>query len=60
MGKSELRKFRLKDVECSCVVVVVVLLLERSSSLEDGVEKQETAGIDANSTTKSLKSTLIL
>ncbi len=61
LGKSVVRKFRLKDVECSCVVVVV-LLIEQSSSLdcEDGVEKQETVGIDANSTKKSLRRTLIL
>ena len=62
--KSESRKFRLNDDACSWVVVVVLLVCWCwCSSLEecsDDDEKQETDGIDANSTRKMLRRTLMI
>ena len=53
-AKSEDRKSRLNDVECSWVCGCISL-----DDCSDEVEKQKTAGIDANSTKKRLKRPLI-
>ena len=53
-AKSEDRKSRLNDVECSWVCGCISL-----DDCSDVVEKQKTAGIDANSTKKRLKRPLI-
>ena len=64
LEKSESRKFRLNDDECSWVVLVVLLVCWCwCSSLDecsDDDEKQETAGIDASSTRKILTRTLMV